>query len=212
MVKPAGSISGTAVIEGFADPANLAVLRQHIVGVQVRAEGFRTMGARLDIGVDGSFRADGLNSGKATFSHHTDSGIAGNLRLIRVERDGLRVYEIDIESGAQVTGVRLVLGYASGVLRGQVVIGGGNLPGSSVIYVNLRRLDEQPDTRGLRADARGYFVAEGLIPGEYEGEARIFFEGTPPPEFRRRTVTTMQSVAVMNGQTSQMTLTINLKE
>jgi protocatechuate 3,4-dioxygenase beta subunit len=206
-VKRGGTISGVAVVEGATDPEILAtLLKQRItVFVMPKESGTTIAPQAVQIASDGSFRAQGLEPGKANFSHVV--GVEGSLglSLLRVERDGVRVDSIEIGPGEQVRGIRVVFGYGTGSVHGQVIVKGGSLPEGSFVWIGARRSDGfRP--RGARTDARGTFAVEGLPPGQYEFEAQL--QGPRSREVSRP----KQTVTVTNGQTAQVTLTIDVSQ
>lgn len=209
-----GSISGVAVVEGVTDPAILSRLTQQMVSAFVRPEGIgviTTMMYRpLQIAGDGRFRVEGLRPGKASINHTREAGVAGGLVLTRIERDGQPMQEVEVGVGEHVTGVRLIFVYGNAIIRGQVVVTGGNVPPGGFLIVSFRRVDGGRAAPSVRADARGNFVAEGLAPGQYELMTQLVFPGQPPPEFRRRISSVSPPVSLANGQSVQVNVTIDL--
>jgi hypothetical protein len=212
-VKRGGAISGVAVVEGITDPEILSrLLKQRIVVyvMQQQASGTPMRPQMAQIAGDGSFRAEGLPPGRAGFTQAPwDDGTLG-LTLLRVERDGVRVDSIEIGPSEQVSGIRVVFGYGNGIVRGQVIVKGGSLPEGAILSISARRGDESR-SKGALADARGAFAIEGLPPGEYELQGRLMIQGPVLGEFRRR-ATDKQTVIVANGQTAQVTLTLDLSQ
>jgi hypothetical protein len=215
-VKRGGSISGVAVLEGTTDPAKLAQLRQQRIysAVYDGTRAMRSSPPPLEIGPDGRFRLDGLRPGKVILMHRGSLGGGQGINLIRIERDGVSQPDgITIGQGEQVTGIRIVFAYGTGVIRGLVTVTGGELPQGTTITVTGRRAEGAlPLSLNLAAtpDPRGYFTFEGLAPGAYELEARIGSSGPPPPDGRPRTLSVKQRVEVADGQTAQVTMTIDL--
>ncbi len=130
------------------------------------------------------------------------------VRLIRIERDGVKVAGIDIGPGEHVTGVRIVFAYGTGIVRGQVIVKGGNLPEGTNFFVSARRSDGSSEGASARSDLRGSFVLEKLPPGQYELVAQPSPSSNVPlpPELHRRFAAIRQSVTVANGQTVTVTL------
>ena len=208
-----GAISGVAVIEGVTDPEILARLPMQGMGVSVVVQDneFLHISPQLvQIAADGSFRVEGLRPGRASFNqafmHEPDAG----LTLLRIEREGIRVDEIEIGPGKEVKGIRIVFGNGNGIVRGRVIVNGGSLPEGAFFWVNARRSDESRG-RGVRTDARGAFAIEGLPPGQYEVYANPVVQGPLLTELRRR-APAKQTVSVANGQTIQVTFTIDLSQ
>ena len=135
------------------------------------------------------------------------------ISTVRIERDGgAQPDGIMIEQGEQVTGIRIVFAYGTGAIRGMVTVAGGELPQGTKIMITRRLIEGLWGAMNPTAtpDPRGYFTFEGLSPGIYELEARIGFNGPPPPDVRPRTLNVKQRVEVANGQTPQVTMTIDL--
>ena len=66
------------------------------------------------------------------------------LRILRIERNGMELRDgVDVRSGEDINGLRLVLGAGSSVLRGEVKIEGGPLEGVN-LYVMYRPTNGDP--------------------------------------------------------------------
>ncbi|MBI1760047.1 MAG: hypothetical protein HYR56_01295 [Acidobacteria bacterium] len=171
------TLSGKAVIEGNADPtlmAKLVELRLSAYSVPLnRGPGapppVQIIPQGTKINPDGSFRVSGIAPGQARFGTSNFGGPA-SFTLLRVELDGMPQKDgIEVVAGQQVTNVRLLFGYGQASVRGQLEIVGGTLPEGARVFVSARRTDEQNMAgKGATVDARGRFVIEALIPGEYE--------------------------------------------
>jgi protocatechuate 3,4-dioxygenase beta subunit len=172
------SVSGVVTIEGVSDRATAARLvgGVRLIGfVEARGEFMVPNYQRpVAIGADGSFRFTGLRPGKFRISY---AGETKGLAVSRIEQNGANVSSgIDIVQGTQVAGVRVVLVYGIGVVRGQINFMNGTLPASARVFVSARRAgagNEDQSWRTVLADTRGRFVIEGLAPGEYEVRARV---------------------------------------
>jgi hypothetical protein len=217
-VRRGASISGLAVIEGANDADALARGPRLELRAFVQAEGVSApILAPILINPDGSFRVTGLRPGKVRISlggYPPPKGFA----LLRVEREGAVQRDgVEVGAGETVSGVRVFIGYGTGVVRGEVVIQGGTLTPDMRLRVTARRLDSNgPVTAGNVPDARGRFSLEGLVPGEYELTVSLmivtpFAPGAPPPPARGlpRTLA-KQNVTVTNGTETQVTLVADL--
>jgi hypothetical protein len=203
------SISGKIVIEGKHDQtayAKLAELRLH---VYVRTEGVApTFGQTSIINTDGSFRLGGLTSGVANFSlNSTDGRMPVNFSIMRVERDGVaqpRGLQINADE-QQVTGVKIVLKYGTGSVRGEIKFENGPLPSGSRLMVWLRKTEE-PDSgfRPYSADLRGHFLIEGVSAGDYELNVQANAPGRPVANAK-------QSVTVTEGSVTDVVVSLELK-
>jgi hypothetical protein len=218
-VRQGASISGIVVIEGTNDPKVSAKLSQIRLGAVVRStnSGPQALshGGSASVNADGGFRLSGLQLGKADIS--IDSSRSDGFVLSRIERNGAPApYGIDIEAGEQVTGVRVVLHYGALAIRGEVKIVGGALPTGYKLFASPRRLD-QPAQRlsGPEIDARGQFVIENLLPGEYEIRVVPFFypDGQPLSPEIRRLISSVKERVVLSGPNQQpITLVIDLSQ
>ncbi len=211
VVRRGASLSGVAVMEGTTDPKILAKLSQLSIAVGIQTTGLSVPSfGIIKIAPDGSFRATGLRPGKARV-YVIGYPPQPNITLARVERDGVPQQEIEITQGANISGVRVVFEYGSGIIRGQVTIANGPLPEGARLAVNARRRGDEPGfgymSHGVEADARGRFVMEGLPTGEYEITLEAQFR-PPPPGALPPAV--KQTVSVTNGIASDVTLTLDL--
>jgi protocatechuate 3,4-dioxygenase beta subunit len=202
----ASGVSGVVVLEGTDDKAaQAAVKRTHLQAYVVNENAVSNYGESTTINQDGSFHVGGLSAGMVNFS------IGGNsFRIVRIERDGV-VYPkgIEIKDKEQIAGVRVIINYANGTIRGLVKLENGTLPQNAIIYVALQRLDESFNPGSyetIQTDARGQFFKEGLLPGMYEVRTNwVYVRGAhvaPTP--------VKQQVVVVGGAVTDVTLTINL--
>jgi len=211
-----GSVSGLIAFEGRNDQAPLAMLSQ------VRLQTFVSSGANrgpnsslrpVSFNPDGSFRVDGMQSGLVHFQlASTDHRPFTGLAIIRVERDGVaQPRGVEIRDKEQITGIRLVVKYSNGTVRGVVKIENGELPPTARIGIRLSTLADDPTgvQRGFQpspnVDSRGRFLAEGLIAGTYEVRAMVFIPGS-----RSQPPFATQQVNVVEGGVSEVTITVNL--
>ena len=180
------TISGVVVIEGVNDPAVKTKLQQMSVAINVADKSESAGNGRVyersthvsaRVANDGGFRLTGAPPGMASF-------YLGDLRenifsIKRIERNGAEIRSaIEINRGEQIAGVRIVVSYANGTIRGQVEIAGGRLPDGWQLQIHAVPIrtttgDERYQafySRGgnATADEKGRFVMEGLVPGEYE--------------------------------------------
>jgi hypothetical protein len=157
------------------------------------------------IGGDGHFRLSGLRPGIATLSTS-----AVNLKplpyILRVEKDGVEIKNgIEVRPGEKVTGIRLVMTYGSGVIRGQLnVLGGKLLEGPPFNVITARHKSISGYYGHARVDGKGRFVIEGLMDGEYMVDAIVKLESGNGQLF-----STSQSAQVMAGAETQVTLTLD---
>ena len=203
------TVSGVVVLEGTDDKAARANLQKARLFASVFEEGVSGDDSQSsEIAQDGSFRIRALKAGTLAFSLSNH----GRFQIVRIERDGI-VYPkgMRIKDGEQISGVRLIINYGSGTIRGIFKVEGGTLPQNSVMHVSLRRLGEEQDSLNTfhassQVDARGNFFMEGVIPGTYELTAGVYIVATRSV-FR----STKQQVVVTDGGITNVTVTLNLE-
>jgi hypothetical protein len=208
-VHRGSAITGVVIFEGEVpeDAPRLSTLR---IGANVTSQSINEPRfAPIIVAPDGSFRAAGLQPGTAIF-HVAMYPAPKGLSLVRVERDGVDHPEgIEIGAGEQVTGVKIVLAYGTGVIRGQVNIEGGTV---TRMMVACRRKSSSPFRREspVFPDSRGRFSIDGLMQGEYEISlaATVASSGGGPP--RQKFLT--QTLSITNGMETQVTFVIDLNE
>jgi hypothetical protein len=214
--RRAASLSGTVVIEGASDPAAPRDLSHLRVSVFRLAGGF---GTGVDVGADGSFRIPGLPPDKFRL-------VAGSrtrqkeFSLLGVERDGVRQQDgVEVAAGEQVTGLRLIVAYGTGVVNGQVQVVNGTLPEGSRLIVIASRADipgRPGSAQSASVDVRGRFLLEGLATGLYEILLQVL---APSPSggaaSLRRWASVKQTITASSGAETQLTLVLdasNVKE
>lgn len=165
-VHRGGSISGVAVVEGSNDPAILSQLPR--INLNLLYPGSGSVGSNRSAkpAANGGFRFSGLKPGKADIKAFTP---AEGLKQARIEHNGAPVMDgFDIQPGEHITNVRVVFGYGSAVVRGQVRITGGAAPEGLTMSVRVKFLSGSGSEFAVPVDARGQFVLKNLIAGEYE--------------------------------------------
>lgn len=201
-----GSVSGVLVLEGTDNSA----LREHIsnamVVVFVATESTRntgTPGVASKVRPDGSFSVKGLAAGNATFT----VGAQVRLPIMRIERNGVvQLGGMDIKQGEDITGMRIVVGYADAFIRGTIELENGTIPPNGRLFVWARRLNTA--TYGLSAaqiDARGQFVIDTLFPGTYELTAGVMLQDSRVPFAPKK-----QEVVVTAGSTTNTVIKLDL--
>ena len=199
------SISGVIVLEGTDDKTIHDKLRKASVYAQVsRPDVNRSSSLLAPINPDGSFRIGALQSGTVNL------GIgAQRFHIVRVERAGVTQPQgIEIKDKEQITGLRLIVNYATGALQGVVKVDDGPLPEYGMVSALLKRLGDSASPFSLfndsiQVDARGRFFAEGLLSGTYE----VTVTYSPSERTRWRRIT--QQVVVTNGAVANVTLNVD---
>jgi hypothetical protein len=220
MLKRGASISGVIIIEGISNPVLRSRLSEVLLAVSVQAD--RTTQvirrARFSVASDGRFRIGGLQPGKVQVFLSTDLNPAlSNLVLTRIERDGvIQDQGIQVDAAEQVSGVRLVLSHGSGSIQGQVVAPAGTFPAGTIFWVRARCLEPAVSTfsqPSANTDARGIFLIGNVVPGQYEVTAMPSFRPTPPAGVTLKApATARQTVTVVSGQQTRITLSISPQE
>lgn len=203
------SVAGNVVFEGTTDKTVLARIARLRLQIYVRNESNPTGGFHQNfLNPDGSFRLGGLQAGTASFSlSGEDYAQPKGFSFARVEHDGVaRPRGLEIKTGEQLSGVKVVFNYATGVVRGAVNIANGPLPPGARLMIRLAKVGEP--SSGLRtqeADSRGHFVIEGVPAGSYD-----LFVSTFIPGSRQRPPSTKQSVSVADGAAVEVAVTLDL--
>lgn len=247
-VHRGASITGTVAIEGSNDPGLTARLSQLMIFATSRTQGQQGQGQRQapgqtsgrngmgQVGRDGIFRVGGLAPGVVRLSVN-GGGFGGNgsFRVLRIERNGSPGNgDIEVTSGETVTGVRVVVAFASAVIQGRVVVSGGVLPAGTRLNVTARPVNSAASTGGggnnARLEANGQFRIENLLPGTYEvrvtantfgggqgggggrGQGRPGQQGGQTAQPQIRIPEVRQTVTVTNGAPANVTLTLNLAQ
>lgn len=209
-VHRGSSVMGAVVIEGAEGQQGLPRLSDLRINVMAGTTLGAPRSSVANVAADGSFRATGLQPGKAQFYFGMYPPPKG-LSLLRVERDGVEQKGgLEISAGEQISGVTLVLSYGTAIIRGQTKVEGGELSESSRIVISWRRTgtDERQVARPVAADSRGRFVIEGLLPGEYE--LSLVFRDASGGGRQAPSKLVKQTVSVANGTEIQVTMVVDL--
>ena len=204
------SLSGVVVIESEDKTA-----LQKLTHMRLRAYPMAMAGGTGIVGsststvaADGSFRLGGLPPGTISVQL---SGTMGTLDLkgyaiSRIERDGVQMPRgIEVKDGEQVAGIRVVVAYGNGSIRGVVKLENGSLPAGVQMLVRLVKPGENFFLRPSQVDPRGHFLMEGIPPGTYEVVLQFFGAGAPqqPPGAKRE-------VTIQNGVVTDVMLSVDL--
>ena len=202
------TLSGVIALEGYSDPATLARLQRLQLYASVQATGISyPSGAPFRVEPGGAFTINGLTPGRVHF-HIPPTREGQGFSILRVEREGVEQREgIEIRQGEPVTGVRLVLAYGTGVIRGQVNIAGGSLPPNANLTVGLYREGDNSSVRPfVVVDPRGRFQLEHIPAGSYNLYLYLRqFPSSGPPRSPIR-----QIVTVADGSITEANLTLDL--
>jgi hypothetical protein len=126
--------------------------------------------------------------------------------IARIEHDGVPLQRgIEIKDGEQLTGVRVVLAYGTGKLRGVVNLENGVLPEGARFFVRIFKSGQLFNIRPPQVDARGHFLMEDLPPGVYEIQVGISGVPQMPRGVKRE-------FSVQDGVTTDITITIEMPQ
>lgn len=207
------SLSGQVVVEGTNDPALLQRVKEVLVSAYpvgqsqaMQAPSF----VRPTTNADGTFQISGLRPGKMRLNTQPRPP----LQLLRYEREGVELpKEFELAAGEKMTGVRVVMGYGTSTIRGQLNVVGGTLPPDARFLVIGTKLGTNTPVVGpngnIQVDARGKFLIENLLPGQYE--LQLLSVGRPGIAPIPGLQAEKQQVTVGVGEAT-VTFTINLGE
>lgn len=160
------SVSGMAIVEGTNDPAILKQLSNVPLSLSYPSGGPNLSIRSTRSNPDGSFRFSGVKPGKIMIRAFTQPD---GLKQIRLEYNGAPITDgIDIQAGENLSNIRVVFGYGTGVIRGQVKIVGGVVPEGLTKYLTVKPLGGAGSPFSVPVDARDQFLVKNLPPGEYE--------------------------------------------
>lgn len=203
------SVSGTIIIEGSHDKTVQSKMAQLHLQAFVRSEGISGGWVQSSsINPDGSFRVGGLQAGVAQFQLGAqDRGLLTGFVLSRVERDGVVLPRgVEIKAGEQISGLRIIVVYGTGSIRGTIKVENGPLPtGARLLTRVMKPEDPSFMVRRGDVDARGRFAVEGIPSGSYDLYVQCFIPGLQgrPPSSR-------QSITVTDGSVIEVELVIDL--
>ena len=210
-LRRGSTLTGMVVIEGAVPPDSLSKVSDLRLDVGVVSQSLAApRNEPVNVGPDGSFRIAGLQPGKVGFQFSTYLMPKG-LSLLRVERDGVEQTDgVEIGAGEQVSGVKVVVAFGTGVIRGRVNIEGGAQREASGILITCRKVGsiDQWSIQPVTTDLRGRFDIEGLLTGEYELSMTAAVAGVPLSRQR----VAKQTVSIVNGKETEVTFVIDLNE
>ncbi|HEX2269505.1 MAG TPA: carboxypeptidase-like regulatory domain-containing protein [Pyrinomonadaceae bacterium] len=208
------SISGVIVLEHQDKNAWTRLLEMRLHGYIPSASGamiFGSAGASSTLSPDGSFKLMGLPPGPVNLV--LTSARAGpppkGFMISRIEHNGVVAANgIEIKDGEQLTGLRVVVSYGTGTVRGVVTYNSGSLPEGARIFARLIKPGTPAgNIANTFVDARGHFLMEGLPAGVYEVSVTMFLPGSTlrPPDAK-------QQITVQDGAVSEVSLALTLTQ
>jgi hypothetical protein len=203
------TVTGTVVLDGTYDKNVLAKLAELRLWAYVHDEtAYSNSWQESPISADGNFRLSGLGPGTASFSLSAqDRRPPVTFAILRVERDGVvQPRGVEIKDGEQVSGVKIVVSYGTGAVRGEVKLENGPLPPGGRVVVWLKKLgDTESNFRPYNLDSRGHFLIEGVAAGNYELNVNANIPG------RRAPPSGKQPISVAEGTVSDVVVVLDLK-
>lgn len=214
------SITGIVVIENTEGAAlgSLASVNLQASVTDAQMKPYSSRYAR--VAPNGSFQIGGFKPGKAKIGEDWTGAqkfYVGDqeFSVLRVERNGVAQHDgIDIQPNEQITGVRVIIVRANCVIRGHVTIQGDPLPidQSTRKPITLWAVARSPGVHGSHldancvVDAKGDFVIEDLVPGDYEVEVTTELAG--PSVYAKYLTSIKQSVTVAGKSPAQVALAL----
>ena len=198
-------ISGTVIVEGTTDRSLPAKLSRAQLEAYTWSVGNSVGVMRYsDINADGSFQIGPLRAGTLALGVRSkERNVTPDFALLAIEHNGVdKSTGFQISDGEDVSGVRLVFGYGTGVIRGTVRVEGGTIPAGTQVDAAFIRPGSPLTIAHTRVDARGQFVFERVPPGNYEVGVNAYLQ--------TGRVSARQMVAISNGVVTEITLTLNL--
>jgi hypothetical protein len=210
--KKWGAIKGELVVDASNNQALTPQLAYAKITPEIEIEEggkivfYSSSSGDSEIGIDNSFSLSKLKPG---IVHLRTSGPNPRPYILRIERSGIEIPNgIKVKSGEVIDGIRLVVAYGKGIIRGQISVVGGALPEGA----KFKAFAYKPDPFAFHGEARvnrkGQFVFEGLMDGAYEiGVSSVPSKETEAPShFSRR------RVRVIGGAEARVTLTLDLSK
>ena len=205
-VRRGATMSGNVVVEGIDDRAILAKLSR----VQLQAFTYMSEANSVgtltysDINADGTFQIGSLRPGKLMISiNGRDRTVTPDFVLLAIEHNGAdKSQGFQLKEGENISGVRLVLGYGTGVVRGTVRVEGGPLPSGTYLDAAFIRPGSSLTIAHTRVDARGQFVFERVPPGNWELGVNAYVQGG--------VVSARQAIVTSNGVATEITITLDV--
>ena len=164
------TVTGAVIYEGAADappPFKLTDLHLFTVG----------SGFPGPVQADGSFKVSGVTPGKLQLRllpHNDGYPLQYNnpkgAILLRVELNGAVMPDrsLEVSSGKDLEGVRIIAGYGAVTLHGQIRVEGGTLPRDVLLKVQAYGIPSKAFVGWGQVDVQGRFSIEGLLDGEYD--------------------------------------------
>lgn len=208
------SLSGVVVVEGGNESAAGLKPSDFFINAWIDNSDHYFGGSVLRVNADGSFRVGGLQKGPVRFN--LNARTRNDLRpidVVRVERDGVPLTTgLRLKDGEQVTGLRLVVKYLTGAIRGEIKVEDDESLPSSRLMIGITPLDanrswyQSTGNSSPQLDARKRFTIQPLAAGTYEVSVAV----VEPGRWDLSRVF-KQQVTVADNQVSEVTISVKSK-
>ena len=160
------------------------------------------------VAADGSFQINGLRPGRVGMGINALGPISKRPSIARIEHDGVGLTQgFELQPGQSISGLRIVIRYGTGAIRGTVNFEGGAPPPNARFYVRCT-VEGAREGSGAQLDSRGHFLISSLAPGTYEVSLQMFFPAAPP---RERPVPPQKQLVTVSDVEAAVTFTVDLR-
>ncbi|HEX3145929.1 MAG TPA: hypothetical protein VHQ64_18290, partial [Pyrinomonadaceae bacterium] len=204
---PGLTLSGVVSAEGMSPKELATMLPALTVTVSITTPNNPQRGnvGQGIVAADGSFQVAGLRPGKMLLTVSVQRPPFIQTPVSRIEHDGVVITNQNFNLQQSMSGLRVLIDYGTGVLRGVIKVDGDQTVDFSHIRLTCRR---EGDRYGADAqvDARGHFMFSNLASGPYEVIIEPVLSSNNP---ERLFPPQKQIVNMTNGQETEVTFTID---
>jgi hypothetical protein len=223
-VQKGMTVSGQVVLEGSDDPQVLARMYQYQMLAGTDGESRESFSvSKSAIGPGGEFALHGLAPGKLRIAFGDVLQQQSPFQISRAELNGVPQKDaIQVNSGQDVAGLKVVVLYANCSLHGHISVAGGKLPKGATLFVSVTKSDSDSSASSdmIQGDGRraggstyvepgGDFKVQGLAPGEYQVIVQVVGpDGALGSANKGRSV--QQTITLTGGQDAEIDMTLDL--
>jgi 5-hydroxyisourate hydrolase-like protein (transthyretin family) len=205
------TVSGSVIVVGSKDPTVIGAFAQSAMiatNLQPGVRGSARSAGATVIDPAGRFELTGLRPGRIEIRPAT---LPQGFTLLRIEYNGSPVRDgLTLSAGERIRGLRVLVVYGAGSIRGEIKVEGGTLPTRMDWLLTIRRLDGDGEVRNEMIDARGRFWLTDLAPGQYEITAEADYVEIPGVTPKPYPGPIKQTVSVGDKSESQVLLVLAL--